>query len=165
MKLPSTKSIFIINDEDETMTQWQQASKKKPFLIIDCTPWQLHLGNFLVAYMRNKGWHKPLFFYPPGQPLDKVWIRGQMKGIWEKIHLPEDRPGYWEILMFIITQSGILGAVSLCYKLYSDKSNNLVSVKSQNRTGLHNTIVFQTTLKCASKFPWSTANDSNHSAM
>ena len=63
-----------------------------------------------------------------------------MKGIWEKIHLPEDGPGDWEILMFIITQSGILGAVSLCYELYSDKSNNLLSVKSQNRKGLYYTI-------------------------
>lgn len=77
MKLPSTKSIFIINDEDETMTQWQQATKKKPFLIIDCTPWQLHLGNFLVAYMRNKGWHKPLFFYPPNP-----WTRCGLGGKW-----------------------------------------------------------------------------------
>ena len=30
-----------------------------------------------------------------------------MKGIWEKIHLPEDGPGDWEILMFIITPADL----------------------------------------------------------
>ena len=61
---------------------------------------------------------------------------------------------------FRFTQGRVLGAVSLHYELYSDKSNNLLPVKSQNRKGLHNTIVFQTNLKCTSKFPWCTANDS-----
>ena len=32
-----------------------------------------------------------------------------MKGIWEKIHLPEDGPGDWEILMFIITPADLYG--------------------------------------------------------
>ena len=54
---------------------------------------------------------------------------------------------------FRFTQGRVLGAVSLRYELYNDKSNNLLPVKSQNRKGLHNTIVFQTTLKCTSKFP------------
>ena len=54
---------------------------------------------------------------------------------------------------FRFTQGRVLGAVSLRYELYSDKSNNLLSLKSQNRKGLHNTIVFKATLKCTSKFP------------
>ena len=49
---------------------------------------------------------------------------------------------------FRFTQGRVLGAVSLRYELYSDKSNNLLPVKSQNRKGLHNTSVLTRPWPC-----------------